>query len=152
MKRLLFVIVCMSFAVATAFGQVQGQGQGQGQRQGGGQGGQFTRLTPEESAKATTQRMNDSLKLTARQIAPIDSINLVFAKRQAKLMEDMGAGGDRTAMMESFTKLQEERTKAYEKVLTPAQMATYRKQEEARRSFGGQRPGGAQGGAPQRPN
>ena len=71
MKRLLFVIVCVSFAVATAFGQ----GQGQGQRQGGGQGGQFGGGgTPEERAKATTQRMNDSLKLNARQLATVDSI------------------------------------------------------------------------------
>ena len=136
MKKLLFVSVCLLICLATASAQ-----QGQGNR-GGGQG-----RTPEETAKRNTEMMKDSLKLNARQVVRVDSINLVYAKAQAKLREN--ANGDFASIREDMTKLNEKQLKDFEKVLTKDQLAKYQKMMEARRNRMGQ--GGGQGGGGNRP-
>ena len=133
MKRFLFVIVCLlvvSFAVSAQPGQ-------RGDRQ---------QRSPEENAKRNTEWMKTELKLTEDQIAPVDSINLVYAKAQAKLRES--ANGDFSSMRENMQKLEALRLEAYEKVLTEEQIQAYKKFIEERRQRGpGQGgPGGRRGG------
>jgi len=119
MRKLLFVVVC-SFAIS-GFALAQ----------------PGNNRTPEESAKLMTDRMKTELNLTPEQIAPVDSINLVFAKAQAKLREK--ANGDFSLIREDMQKLGALRIEAYEKVLTDEQIQAYKKWvEERRRNRGNQ--------------
>jgi len=122
MKKLVFVIICLFVVSITVSAQ---------------QGNQGNRPTPEESAKRSTQMMKDSLNLTKEQVAPIDSINLVFAKAQAKLFEK--AEGDFASISEDLTKLNALRLEAYEKFLTDEQMQAYKKMMERIRNRGPRR-------------
>ena len=125
MKKVLFVSICLLLASAAAFAQ-------QGQR---------TQRTPEEMAKRQTERMTADLKLTPEQVAPVDSINLVFAQARAKVFEK--ANGDFASVREDMQKLSALQLEAFGKVLTDDQLATYKKQMEERRQRG---PGGQGGG------
>jgi len=91
---------------------------------------QFSQRTPEENAKRMTERMKTDLNLTPEQVAPIDSINLVFAQAQAKLIEK--ANGDFASVREDMQKLHALRVEAYEKILTDEQMQVYQKLMEER--------------------
>jgi len=118
MKRLFFAISCL-FIVALAVSAQPG-----GNR------------TPEESAKRMTDMMTTSLNLTPQQVAPVDSINLVFAKAQAALREK--ANGDFSSIREDMQKLNALRLDAYSKVLTDEQLQAYKKMmEERQRNRGG---------------
>jgi len=108
MKKILFAIACLFVVSGTMFAQ-----RGNNQR------------TPEENATRMTERMKTELNLTPEQIAPVDSINLVFAKAQAKLMEK--ANGDFASVREDMQKLNALRIEAYEKVLTDEQIIAYKK-------------------------
>ena len=123
MKRILLTIACLLVVSATMFAQ-----RGNTQR------------TPEENAKRTTERMKTELNLTAEQVAPVDSINLVFAKAQAKLMEK--ANGDFASVRDDMQKLNALRLKAYEKVLTDEQIEAYKKMMAERMRNRGQQGGG----------
>jgi len=111
MKRFLFAIVCL-FIVSFTVSAQRPQG------------------TPEENAKRNTEWMKTELNLSPAQVAPIDSVNLVFAKAQAKLMEN--ANGDFASMREDMQKLNALRLVAYEKILTDEQMQAYKKRMEER--------------------
>jgi len=115
MKKLLFVIICLSIVSGTAFAQQRGN-----------------RLTPEESAKQTTDQLKTTLNLTDKQIAPVTEINLVYAKAVAKLREN-ASGGDFASMREPMQKLEDERVKSFEKVLTKEQVDGYKKWAAERR-------------------
>jgi len=91
---------------------------------------QPTQRTPEENAKRMTERMKTELNLNPEQVAPVDSINLVFAKAQAKLIEK--ANGNYASVREDMQKLNALRLEAYEKVLTDEQIQAYKKMMEAR--------------------
>jgi hypothetical protein len=127
MKKFLLATVCLFIVTLAVSAQRPNQG------------------TPEENAKRNTERMKTELNLTPEQVAPVDSINLVFAKAQAKLIEK--ANGDFASVREDMQKLNALRSEAYEKVLTKEQLASYKKIQEARRARMGQ---GGQGGG-QRP-
>ena len=128
MKRYLFAIVCLLMVSSAVFAQPQ----------------RPNRATPEESAKRTTEWMKTELKLTPEQVAPIDSVNLVFALAQAKLFES--ANGDFASIREAAQKLNELRIEAYEPILTKEQMAAYKKlMEERMQNRGGQGQGQGQG-------
>ena len=122
MKKIVFVFTCL-FIVSTLTVSAQ-------QRQ---------RRTPEESAKQTTEWMKTELKLTAKQVAPVDSINLVYAKAVAKL-RDSASGGDFASMREPMQKLEDQRVKSFEKILTKEQLEGYKKQAAERRPGRGNRP------------
>jgi len=107
MKKFVFVIVCLFIVSMTVSAQ------------------QFNQRTPEENAKRMTERMKTELNLTPEQVAPIDSINLVFAKAQAKLIEK--ANGDFASVQEDMKKLNALRLEAYAKVLTDEQLEAYKK-------------------------
>jgi chromosome condensin MukBEF ATPase and DNA-binding subunit MukB len=136
MKRLLFVFICMAVFSTAVWSQ------GQGQRQ---------QRTPEQSAQQTTDWMKTECKLTDKQVAPVNEINLTYAKAAQKLRENM-TGGDFAAMREPMQKLEDQRVKDFEKILTKDQVATYKKaaaERMQRRPGGG---GGAGGGGGNRPN
>ena len=121
MKRFLFVIVSLFIVSFTLSAQ------------------RFNQGTPEENARRNTERMKTELNLTPEQIAPIDSINLVFAKAQAKLIEK--ANGDFASVREDMQKLNALRLEAYGKVLTDEQMEAYKKLMEERMRNRGNRGG-----------
>jgi len=124
MRKILLVVACLLVVSATMFAQ-----RGNNQR------------TPEENAKRTTERMTTELNLTPEQVAPVDSINLVFAKAQAKLIEK--ANGDFASVRDDMLKLNALRLEAYGKVLTTEQIEAYKKMLADRtRNRGGQGDGG----------
>ncbi len=86
------------------------------------------RMTVEERAKSVTEWMKTELKLTSEQIAPVDSINLLFAKTQQLLFQS--ADGDRTKIRESMEGLEKEKVTALAKVLTPEQLEAYKKKAQ----------------------
>ncbi|MDR2468963.1 MAG: hypothetical protein LBD27_00565 [Tannerella sp.] len=88
-----------------------------------GEGGR--RFSAEEVAKRTTEWMTQELKLTEAQIAPVDSINLLFAKAQQILFQS--AQNDREKIRESMTALNKEKETALSAVLTKEQLELYRK-------------------------
>ena len=118
MKKFLFAIVCLLIVSLTISAQPGGN-----------------QRTPEENAQRTTEWMKTELNLFPDQVAPIDSINLVFAKAQAKLIEN--ANGDFTSVREDMRKLNALRLEAFEKVLTDEQIQAYQKiMEERQRNRG----------------
>jgi hypothetical protein len=114
MKKFLFVAFLLS-ASTVMFAQNQG-----GQRQ----------FDPAESAKRQTEWMKTELKLTAKQVAPVDSINLVYAKKQAELFQNRD--GDREQRRQAMTELNTKKEAALSKVLTKEQLETYKKQAQER--------------------
>lgn len=129
MKRFLFVSVCLLVFSLTISAQ---------------QGGPRSQRTPEENAKRMTEMMTKELNLTADQVAPVDSINLVFSQAQAKLRES--ANGDFSSMRENMQKLNALRVESLEKVLTKEQMDAYKKLMEERMKNRENRGGGDQQG------
>ena len=120
MKRIYFVAVLL-LVTSLAFAQ----------RPEGGQGNR--NLSVGERAKLETEWMKTELKLTAKQIAPVDSINLIYAKDWAALRE--AANGDREKMREAMTNLLAKREKALTPVLTKEQMVLYKKRMSERPNF-----------------
>ena len=111
MRKSLFAIVCLLLVSSVAFAQRPNR-------------------SPEENAKQTTEWMKTELNLTPEQVAPIDSINLVFAQAQALLFER--ANGDFASLREDMRKLNALRLEAYEKILTEEQLEAYKKLMEER--------------------
>jgi LAS superfamily LD-carboxypeptidase LdcB len=120
MKKVFVAIACMVIFSITGFAQ------------------RNNKRSPEEMAKQMTERMKTELKLAEEQVVPVDSINLVFAKAQAKLREN--ANGDFASIREDMQKLYALRLEAYEKVLTKEQLEAYKKiMEERMRNREGRR-------------
>ena len=105
------------------------------------------RMTVEERAKSVTEWMKTELKLTTEQVAPVDSINLLFTKAQQLLFQS--ADGDRSKIRESMDGLEKEKDAAFSKVLTPEQLEAYKKKNQEMMQ-NRRRPGG-QGGPGQGP-
>lgn len=95
------------------------------------------RLTVEERAKRTTDWMKTELALTQEQVAPIDSINLLYTKAQQVLFQS--SEGDRSKIRESMSALENEKQTALSKVLTPKQLEDYKKRIEEMRNNRGER-------------
>ena len=119
MKNLLLMSVML---LCTLFLQAQQPPQGR------------QRMTAEERAKQATEWMTTELKLTQEQVAPVDSINLLFTKAQGVVFQ--AADGDRDKMRENMAALDQEKEAALAKVLTSEQLETYKKKnEEMRENF-----------------
>ncbi|MDR3194866.1 MAG: hypothetical protein LBT76_06205 [Tannerella sp.] len=97
----------------------------QAPQEGRQQRGEGRRFTAEEFAKRSTEWMTEELELTTGQVAPVDSINLLFAQAQQILFQS--ADGDREKLRESMTVLNREKEKALSDVLTAEQLERYRK-------------------------
>jgi anion-transporting ArsA/GET3 family ATPase len=89
-------------------------------------GGQ--RLSVEERAKMTTDWMVKELNLTPEQIAPIDSINLLFAKAQQVIFQS--SDGDREKIRETMEALEKEKETTFSVILTPEQLDLYKKKRD----------------------
>jgi hypothetical protein len=87
--------------------------------------GEGRRLSPEEMAERTTGWMTKELNLTLEQIAPVDSINLLYAQAQQILFQSFE--GERDKIREAMTALNQEKEKALAEVLTEEQLDLYRK-------------------------
>jgi hypothetical protein len=83
------------------------------------------RLSPEETAQRLTEWMTTELTLTAEQKAPVDSINLLFARAQQILFQS--ANGDREKIREALTVLNKEKEKALSDVLTAGQLDEFKR-------------------------
>ena len=110
MKKMFLGFVCLLVLSFTVSAQ---PGQGRQQR------------SPEESAKQYTETLKTQLNLTAKQVAPVDSVNLIYAKAAAKLREE--SQGNFSSMRESMQKLEDQRTTAFAKILTDEQLQAYKK-------------------------
>ncbi len=115
MKKLL-VICGLLFSVVT-FANAQQGGQG-------GQGGQGRRMqaTPEERVK----QLDEKIKLTDEQKTKATEVYTAAAAEQKKMMEDMQAGGDRSAMREKMTKMATDTDTKINAFLTEDQKKAYK--------------------------
>jgi hypothetical protein len=100
--------------------------------EGGRGGGQFS---AEEIAKRNTDWMKTDLNLTETQIAPVDSINLLYAKAQLVLFQS--ANGDREKIREAIRELGAKKEESLAPVLTKEQLELYKKKvtERGNRGF-----------------
>lgn len=128
---LAFVLLTTTFA----FAQRPEGGQGQGGRR---------QFSAEEIAQRNTDWMKKDLNLTDDQVAPVDSINLVYAKAQVALMQS--ASGDRESMRTAMQDLMAKKGEALSSVLTKEQMDLYKQRMSER----GNRMGGPRGNNPDR--
>jgi hypothetical protein len=104
----------------------------EGERRMGG-GRQFS---AEEIAKRNTDWMTKDLNLEKGQIAPVDSINLLYAKAQLTMFQ--AVDGDREKIREAMKELGVKKEEALSAVLTKEQLDLYKKKvsERANRGFG----------------
>jgi hypothetical protein len=86
------------------------------------------RMTVEERAKMTTEWMTKELNLAPEQIAPIDSINLLFAKAQQIIFQS--SEGDREKIRETMEALEKEKEASFSEVLTTEQLDLYKKKRD----------------------
>ena len=91
---------------------------------------QRQRQTPEESAKAYTERMDTLLKLTADQKTKIQAINLDLAKQMSTQMQNNQ--GNREAMTKAREEIEKKRDEKYKPVLTADQFKKYLEDKEQR--------------------
>jgi len=103
---LVFVLLATSFAFA------------QGPQGGGGQ------FSAEQIAQRNSEWMKKDLNLTEAQIAPVDSINLLYAKAQVALMQS--ANGDRESIRTAMQELTTKKEAALSAVLSGEQLDLYK--------------------------
>ncbi|MDR1437376.1 MAG: DUF4890 domain-containing protein [Candidatus Symbiothrix sp.] len=113
MKR----ILCVTVWLLMVFTSVNAQNPRGGQR-----------LSVEERAKMTTEWMIKELNLTSEQIAPVDSINLLFAKAQQIIFQS--SDGDREKIRETMQALEKEKETAFSGFLTDEQLELYKKKRD----------------------
>ncbi len=106
---------------------------------------QYQRMTPEERAKAETQRMKTDLTLTDQQLAKVDTINLKYAKMRSGMRGQFQ--GDREGMMAKMQEMQQQKNAELKSVLTEEQMKKYEELLQQRRGFRGQGRGPQGGGS-----
>ena len=70
-----FAVTIFSLLVTLAFAQPPG--------------GQHQRMTPEERASQSTEWMTKELKLNNKEVKKVQEINLKYAKKQQKKMEEV---------------------------------------------------------------
>lgn len=111
MKKILFAL-CIAFAFSPAIAQnADGTGRGEGRM----------KMSAEERAAFTTDKMQEKLNLSADQHAKILAVNMEAGKRMQAL-RDGGSQPDRTA----FEAIDKYRQEQYASILTPAQMEQWK--------------------------
>ena len=103
--------------------------------------------TPEENARAQTQRMTDSLTLSSAQVVKVEEINLKYANLQADFRSKARDSEefDREAMRAGMKKLRDEQKTELKKILTSDQFDQFEKMEAARRENREGKRGGKKG-------
>lgn len=107
----------------------------QGQQQGpppGGPGG-FQRMTPEESAKATTEWMKTDLKLDDATYKKVYDVILKYAKQSQEERQKLMQAGDREGMRAKMTEITEARDKELKPILGDKVFETFKAKEAERR-------------------
>jgi periplasmic protein CpxP/Spy len=108
----------------------------------GGQGGR-QRMSATELAKSTTDRLTESLGLSADQKTKVLEVSLKYAAkdsiRRASFSANQGQNVDREAMMQEMQKQREAQTTEIKALLTDAQKTKYDAflEESRNRGFGG---------------
>ena len=97
-------------------------------------GGQ--RMSPEERAKQTTERLTKALDLKKDQEKKVYDLNLKAGKEMSAIFQD--AGGDREYMREKMGKVREKTNKEMKKILSDSQWKKYEKYMEEQRNRRGQ--------------
>ena len=92
---------------------------------------QRQRQSPEESAKAQTERMEKLLTLTADQKTKIQAIDLDLAKEMSALFQNNQ--GNREGMRSAMQEIDKKRDEKYKPVLTDDQFKKYLEDKEQRR-------------------
>lgn len=132
MKKIVFLATTLLMFLAFTVSAQQPQKQGQGQRE---------RMTPEQQATRTVERMNKELTLTEKQQADLKKWYTDSYTQRAKTMEKNK--DNREAMRESMKKDRENTEAQLKKVLTADQFKKYQENEkkrmENRQGRGGQR-------------
>jgi short subunit dehydrogenase-like uncharacterized protein len=93
-------------------------------------GGDKGKATPEQKATRQTERMKESLSLTAAQEPKVAAINLKYAKK----MEDVRKISDTAVQRKTAKSLNDQKNVELKAVLTPAQYTSYLKQVEELRA------------------
>jgi len=109
MKKLFVIVFMLAATVSLVVAQP-----GQGQRQ---------QRSPEERAKAETERLTTLLTLNADQKAKIGVIELELSKEMETKRQ--GAQGNREAMIAAFQEIDKKRDNKYKDVLTADQFKKY---------------------------
>ena len=122
MKKLL--VISMMFLATVNLATAQ---PGQGQRQ---------QMTPEERAKATTERLEKLLSLNADQKTKVNAIELEYGKERNALRQKNQ--GDREAMRTAAQELDKKFDAKYKEVLTADQFKKYLEDKEQRQRERGQ--------------
>jgi len=99
---------------------------------------------PKEMAKRQTEELTKTLDLNKDQAKKVLELNTKMGEKRSTMFQEMrNGGGDREAMREKMTKIQEEQNAEMKKILTEDQYKKYEKYLEERRAQRGQgRPGG----------
>jgi hypothetical protein len=118
MKRLLVLTALFLLSISTL---VEAQNH-RGDRQ----------VTVEERAKMITEWMMQELNLTSEQIAPVDSINLLYTKAQQIIFQS-AADGNREKIREMMEALEKEKVVSLSTVLTDEQLALYKEKRDTMR-------------------
>ena len=116
-----FAAILFFFAVCTAVNAQRGGGQPP---------------SPEDMAARQTDQMTKKLNLDEAQTAKVKEINLTYAKKMLETRENNR--GDRQAMREAITPIQEEKNAELKTILTEEQYKSY---EEMLAKRGGRRGG-----------
>lgn len=118
MKKLFVVVFVLAASITFAAAQP-----------GGGQ-----RMSPEERAKATTERLTNLLSLKEEQKTKIGAIELDLNKQMEAKRQSIQ--GDREAMRAAMQEIDKVRDEKYKAVLTADQFKKYLNDKEERRQRG----------------
>lgn len=85
------------------------------------------RPDPKVQAQTTVDTWEKAFELTADQKTKAYNHLIASGEARTKKMQELRNGGDREAMMQAFTKMQEESDKELKKILTEEQWPLYEK-------------------------
>lgn len=104
------------------------------------------RMSAEDRAKSLTESMTKELKLDDKTAEKVQELNLKYAKKQQKKMDEARESGDRSKVREEMGKINDEKNKHMKHILGDKKYDQYIKLLEERR----QNRGGGQGGGNQK--
>ena len=97
------------------------------------QGGQFQRMTPEETAKNTVEWMKADLKIDEATQKKTYDVILKFAKQSSEERQKLMQAGDREGMRAKMTEITEARDKELKVVLGDKTFEAFKAKEAERR-------------------
>jgi len=92
--------------------------------------------SPEDMAKRQTEWMKEKLALTNDQLTKVDAINLAYAKKIGKMMQEAMDNNDMESGFAKMGELDKQKRAELEKILTADQMVKYDAEMANRRQQG----------------